>query len=174
MTEEEIIELVKLELIEDLISEKFRDSKIKHPMFGHCHHSSLTLYNLLGGKEQGYKLEKAIDELDIIHYWLSTKDGRIIDVTSSQYTDLNRPLPYKSKINKGVSYLKSNEFFSLTINASQTLECLKFNPILNSEDFVWKKDLEIKKLFSCKVAKLPEKGLKSKANDGWWTKLSYL
>ncbi|MFA6741636.1 MAG: hypothetical protein WCR78_09150 [Arcobacteraceae bacterium] len=125
MTEEEIIELVKLELIEDLIPEKFRDSKIKHPMFGHCHHSSLALYNLLGGKEQGYKLEKAIDELDIIHYWLSTKDGRIIDVTSSQYTDLNRPLPYKSKINKGVSYLKSNATKKIILNVQEKINAYK-------------------------------------------------
>ena len=51
--------------------------------------------------------------------------------------------------------------FSLTKAASQTLDYFRVIPKLNSEDLVWKKDLETKKLFSCKVATLAENGWKN-------------
>jgi hypothetical protein len=39
------------------------------------------MYYLLDGKEKGYKVRKAIDELKIKHYWLETSSGEIIDPT---------------------------------------------------------------------------------------------
>ena len=102
--EEKMFLLVKSELQNVLIPNIYSNNKIKHAMYGHCHHASLALYKLLGGKDEGYKLQKAIDELGIIHYWLINKDNLILDVTAEQYTDLGRPLPYCNKIDNRASY----------------------------------------------------------------------
>jgi len=81
---------------------------------GHCHHASLAMYNLLGGKDKGYKLQKAIDEKGIIHYWLLNESNEIIDPTVEQYTTLNRPLPYsnirdnRAQLSKNERYRKNN------------------------------------------------------------------
>lgn len=66
------------------------------------------MYVLLGGKEKGYKVRKAVDELEIKHYWLESPTGEDIDPTAEQYTDLNRPLPYNNRVVRGVSHLRSN------------------------------------------------------------------
>ncbi len=65
------------------------------------------MYFLLDGKTNGYKVRKAIDELMIKHYWLERSDGEIIDPTAEQYTELNRPLPYNTRVANGVSHGKS-------------------------------------------------------------------
>jgi len=62
---------------------------------GHCHHATVAMYYLLGGKEKKYKIRKAIDELEITHYWLETVEGEIIGPTAEQYTELGRELPYR-------------------------------------------------------------------------------
>lgn len=66
------------------------------------------MYNLLGGKASGYKLQKAIDEKGILHYWLINRDNEIIDPTAEQYTDLKCPLPYKNIENNRASYRKTS------------------------------------------------------------------
>ena len=105
--EKEIYTLVKNELIEEIIPPEYQDNKINHPMYGHCHHAALTLYILLGGKEKGYKLQKAIDNDGITHYWLVNKNNEIIDPTKEQYTDLNRELPYNNRKDNRASYRKT-------------------------------------------------------------------
>ncbi len=95
--EKEIYTLVKNELIKEIIPPEYGDNKIDHPMYGHCHHAALTMYILLGGKDQGYKLQKAIDNDGITHYWLANKNNEIIDPTKERYTDLDRKLPYHHK-----------------------------------------------------------------------------
>ena len=105
--EEEIYTLVKNELIKEIIPPEYQDGKINHPMYGHYHHAALTMYILLGGKEREYKLQKAIDNDDITHYWLINKNNEIIDPTKEQYTDLNRELPYHNKKDHRASYRKT-------------------------------------------------------------------
>jgi len=79
--EEKILNAVRNELIDDIISLNYQDGKIDHPMYGHCHHAALSMYILLGGKDKGYKLQKDNDLDEITHYWLINKDNKITDVT---------------------------------------------------------------------------------------------
>ena len=104
--EQRILDLVRLELRPDFVPPEYRNI-VNSPYCGHCHHASLAMYFLLGGKQSGYKMCKAIDELEVKHYWLEGSDGEIIDPTAEQYTDLNRPLPYNAKVSTGVSYRKT-------------------------------------------------------------------
>lgn len=108
MTNEEtkIYNLVRSELCDDLIPQQYKNV-LDHSMCGHCHHASLAMYNLLGGNISGYKLQKATDEKGIIHYWLLSPTGEIIDPTVEQYTDLGRPLPYVNKVDNRASYRKT-------------------------------------------------------------------
>jgi len=106
--EKKYFDLVRINLTDDLIPSHYKDGKLDNPMYGHCHHASLALYDLLGGKEAGYKLRKAIDDDNIIHYWLETQDGIIIDPTVEQYTDLGRKPPYDKQVKKGISYRRTN------------------------------------------------------------------
>ena len=91
--EELLFDKVRGILSKDLIPVKFQDGKIDNPMYGHCYHAALSLYNLLGGKDVGYKIKCGVDQDNIKHYWIEIED-RIIDPTSEQYIDLNRIPPY--------------------------------------------------------------------------------
>ena len=102
-SEREIFDLVRLELSDELIPPAYRglvDSKY----CGHCHHASLAMYTLLGGKKEGYRLQKAIDEKGIVHYWVLNSQGEIIDPTAEQYSDLDRPFPYDQIKDNRASY----------------------------------------------------------------------
>lgn len=101
-----VFSLVRSLLTPDMVKLEYRQA-VDSEYCGHCHHASLAMYYLLGGKSAGYKMRKAVDELGIIHYWLERPDGAIIDPTAEQYTALNRPLPYDNRINKGVSHMIS-------------------------------------------------------------------
>jgi hypothetical protein len=81
--EQKIYDLVRAELTDDLVPEKYR-GKIDSPYCGHCHNATIAMYNLLGGKDNGYKVKKAIDELGIKHHWLETASREIIDPTVEQ------------------------------------------------------------------------------------------
>lgn len=105
--EEKIFSLVRAELTDDLIPRQYR-GLINSRFCGHCHHASLAMYNLLGGKETGYKLKKAIDEKFILHYWIVNDSNEIIDPTADQYSELNRPFPYCREKGERPSYRKSN------------------------------------------------------------------
>ena len=104
--EKTIYDLVRQELRDEYVPEKFRN-KVDSRFCGHCHHATVAMYYLLGGKEKNYKIKKAIDELEITHYWLETSEAEIIDPTVEQYTDLNREPPYENSVTKGVSYRKT-------------------------------------------------------------------
>lgn len=108
MTEKEktIYDLVRKHLTDDLIPKDYKD-KIDSKYCGHCHHASLAMYHLLGGKDHGYKINSCVDELGIKHYWLLTGNNEIIDPTKEQYTDLNRKLPYENKKERS-SYRMTN------------------------------------------------------------------
>ena len=105
--EKHIYDLVRSELREDMIPKAYQNL-IDSKWCGHCHHASLAMYNLLGGKEAGYRLQTAVDELDIKHYWLVNKEGEIIDPTVGQYTDLGREPPYDRVVSNRASHQKSN------------------------------------------------------------------
>jgi len=122
-TEKIIFDLVREELTDDMIPESYQDL-VDSRFCGHCHHASLAMYSLLGGKDKGYKLQKSIDEKDIIHYWIVNKNNEIIDPTEEQYTTLNRPLPYGNKKDNRASYRKTNATNKIIINVNEKLATL--------------------------------------------------
>jgi hypothetical protein len=103
-----IYNLVRAELNEGNRPKAYKDGKVDSPYYGHCHTATIAMYYLLGDKKKGYKVKKAIDEKEIMHYWLVTSNEEIIDPTKEQYTDLHRDLPYGSVSNDRVSYRKTN------------------------------------------------------------------
>lgn len=80
-------------LTPDLLNDRFRD-RPESPFYGHCFHASIALYQLLGGKVQGYAVWCAMDSTGVSHFWLTSSSGEIIDPTAEQYTDFDIPLPY--------------------------------------------------------------------------------
>jgi len=92
--EKTIFVLVRSELRDEYVPEQYRNL-VNSWYCGHCHHATVAMYYLLGGKEKKYKIRKAIDELEITHYWLETVEGEIIGPTAEQYTELGRELPYR-------------------------------------------------------------------------------
>lgn len=110
--EQLVFNLVKSELTPEMVPPEYR-GRVNSEFCGHCHHATLAMYELLEGKSKGYKVCKAIDELHIKHYWLESPCGEILDPTSEQYTDLDRPLPYNNRVTKGVSHLRSNHARSI-------------------------------------------------------------
>ena len=112
VTQEELKQYnrVRAELTPELRSKTAQDEAIKHPMYGHCHHASYVLYSLLGGKEAGYKLQKAFDENNVLHYWLLSPNGEVIDPTHEQYTDFGNTPPYENKVDNRASYQTSNSY----------------------------------------------------------------
>jgi hypothetical protein len=122
--EKEIFDLVRAELKDEFIPSFYR-GKVNSKYCGHCHHATLAMYKLLGGKEKGYKINKAVDELELTHYWLVTAQKEIIDPTAEQYTDLGRKLPYDKATNKGVEYrVRSNAVKTIIENVAKNAKLL--------------------------------------------------
>lgn len=70
-----------------------------HPLFEKCYIVAEALYHLMGGKKSGLKPVRATYK-NMSHWWLETKDGKVIDLTSGQFT---KPFPYK--LGKGCGFL---------------------------------------------------------------------
>lgn len=118
--EQKIYDLVRAELRDDMVPEEYR-GKVNSPYCGHCHHATIAMYNLLDGKNNGYKVRKAIDELGLKHYWLETASGEIIDPTVEQYTDLGRSTPYANRVAKGISYRKTKAAITIIKNVKKKI-----------------------------------------------------
>lgn len=93
--EEMLIHAIRERLTRDMLDEKFL-GRPESPFFGHCFHASVALYRLLGGKEAGYSVWKAMDCTDTTHYWVTSPSGEILDPTVEQYTDFGLTPPYDS------------------------------------------------------------------------------
>lgn len=122
MTHEEqrVFDLVRSELLPSMVPPEYRGI-INSEYCGHCHHATIAMYVLLDGKNKGYKVRKAVDELQIKHYWLESPTGETIDPTEEQYTSLGRPLPYRNRVTKGVSHLRSNHAKTIIANVQHKL-----------------------------------------------------
>lgn len=93
--ERRLFDAIRNHLTPELLGANFRD-RPESPFYGHCFHASIALYQVLGGKEQGYAVWKGVDCTGVSHYWLTSPSGEIIDPTAEQYTNFGIPLPYAS------------------------------------------------------------------------------
>lgn len=72
-------------LTPDLLPKKYRAKNAENPMFGHCHTASGCLYKIFGS--QSLHMYRALDPDGIWHWWVSDRDGTVIDLTADQYTE---------------------------------------------------------------------------------------
>jgi hypothetical protein len=75
-------------LSDDLRQPRYRGDP--NPMRGHCYVATEALYHLIGGAKSGAKPMNVKHEGDQ-HWFLRLQDGRIVDVTASQFES---PVPY--------------------------------------------------------------------------------
>tara|TARA_B100000780_G_C21110331_1_gene448657 strand:- start:280 stop:681 length:402 start_codon:yes stop_codon:yes gene_type:complete len=87
-------------LSEDMLPKKWVERNKSNPMFGHCHTASGCLQKIFGTKT--LKLNRALDDENIYHWWCVDTDGKIIDLTSQQYTKFNRTPPYENGTKSGM------------------------------------------------------------------------
>jgi len=81
-------------LTPDLLPKKWVERNSTNPMFGHCHTASACLQRLFG--TANIKLYHGLDEEGIWHWWVTTKEGKRIDITQDQYYSEGRVPPYVS------------------------------------------------------------------------------
>jgi len=79
-------------LTPDLLPKKWIERNNSNPMFGHCHTASACLQKIFGTKQ--LKLQRALDDDGIWHWWCIDKNSNIIDLTAEQYYLENRCPPY--------------------------------------------------------------------------------
>ena len=94
MTIDEVTQAIKRNLTTDLLSSTWINKNGRQRMAGHCYHASAVLKKYF----PELKLYRSVDDEGEYHWWCQKEvDGHqvIIDITSEQYTDLGRPLPYK-------------------------------------------------------------------------------
>lgn len=86
-----ISDIIKQNLKSDLIPKKWKTKNFLNPTYGHCHNVAGCLYKIFGSKEismyRGYDGE-------IYHWWVVDKAGKLIDLTSEQYTSIGKIPPY--------------------------------------------------------------------------------
>jgi len=81
-------------LTPDLLPKKWVERNKDNPMFGHCHTASACLQKVFGTKE--LKLNRALDDEGIWHWWCVDNNNNIIDITAEQYYKEGRTPPHAS------------------------------------------------------------------------------
>jgi len=87
-----VSKLIRKNLTPDLIAKKWRERNSRNPTFGHCHTASGCLYKLFGPKAM--HMHRGFDG-EIYHWWIVDRNGKIIDLTSEQYTSIGKVPPYE-------------------------------------------------------------------------------
>jgi len=93
-TIDEVTAAIKRNLTTDLLAVSWINKNARQEMAGHCYHASAVFRKYF----PEFKLYRAFDDEGEYHWWCQKEvDGHqvIIDLTSDQYTKLDRPLPYK-------------------------------------------------------------------------------
>jgi hypothetical protein len=88
-----VSDIIKDNLTSDLLPKKWVERNSTNITFGHCHNASGCLQKVFGTKN--IKLYRAIDDEGIYHWWAVDLNGKLIDLTSEQYTSTSRVPPYK-------------------------------------------------------------------------------
>lgn len=87
-------------LTPDLLPKKYHETNKKNRFYGHCHNASGCLYMFF--RSQNMHMYRAYDEKtskhlneNFYHWWIVDKDGQIIDLTASQYSQVDVKKLYK-------------------------------------------------------------------------------
>lgn len=87
-----VTNLIKEKLNPKYLSPKYRETNKTNSLFGHCYHSTQSLYYFF--ITASLKVMSAECEYTGHHYWLEDKDKNIIDITDEQYYSVGRTPPY--------------------------------------------------------------------------------
>lgn len=88
---EKITDIIKRNLTTDLLPKKWISKNQDNHMFGHCHNVAGCLYKIFGSKQ--LEMYRGFDG-EIYHWWVQDKNGKIIDLTSEQYTSVGKLPPH--------------------------------------------------------------------------------
>lgn len=88
---QKIAGIIKQNLTIDLLPKKWISKNLNNRMYGHCHNVSGCLYKIFGSEH--LSMYRAFDG-EIYHWWVQDKTGKIIDLTSEQYTSVGKLPPY--------------------------------------------------------------------------------
>ena len=86
-----VSELILKNLSSDLLPRSWLDKNEINLTFGHCHNAAGCLYKVFGSK--ALNMYRGFDG-EIYHWWVQDKAGKIIDLTSEQYTSIGKTPPY--------------------------------------------------------------------------------
>jgi len=86
-----VTELILKNLSSDLLTRSLLDKNEINLTFGHCHNAAGCLYKIFGSK--AVNMYRGFDG-EIYHWWVQDKSGKIIDLTSEQYTSIGKVPPY--------------------------------------------------------------------------------
>lgn len=103
LIEENAISRILNVLTPDLLKREYREANKTNGTYGHCYAASEALYHMLGGKASGLRPTNGRDGNGVVHWWVKSKDGRIIDPTATQYTSIGLNPPYEA--GKGGGFL---------------------------------------------------------------------
>ena len=94
-----VSKLIRKNLTPDLIAKKWQQRNFNNPTFGHCHTAAGCLYKIFGPKAM--HMYRGFDG-EIYHWWVVDISGKIIDLTSEQYTSIGKVPPYEQGEKSGM------------------------------------------------------------------------
>ncbi len=104
---EEIKEAIMKSLDDSLLKPGWKKVSPRNNVTGHCYAASEALFYLTGGSEK-WTPQVGKDENDGTHWWLLSKEnGKIEDVTASQFTDFGKEPPYEN--GKGCGFQQQSD-----------------------------------------------------------------
>lgn len=101
-----MLEAIPNVLNDDLLKPMYRKLQRKSKTEGHCYAASEAIYHLVGGASTGFVPQVARFEDDGIsktHWWLRNGDGKVVDPTAGQFTEVGRMPPYAA--GRGAGFL---------------------------------------------------------------------
>ena len=115
-------------LTPDLLPKKWIERNKNNPMFGHCHTSSACLQKIFGTKQ--LKLNRALDDEGIWHWWCVDNNQNIIVITGNQYYSENRTPPYKDGQKASMLGFEYRKRVTKLMNRVQEVLTSQLTPVL--------------------------------------------
>ena len=89
---ESLMRIIRNHLTPDLLTKKYREENLTNPMYGHCYHSTQTLFYLM--EPHDLITMSGTDYRGDTHWWLYDDRDVIYDTTADQYYSVGKVPPY--------------------------------------------------------------------------------
>jgi len=88
-----LIKTIQDNLTIDMVAEKYLQGNLSNPLFGHCYHSTQTIFYLID--TDWLMPMRGLDAVGEYHWYLKDKTNQeIVDATVDQYSFFDYPPPY--------------------------------------------------------------------------------